>query len=59
MSFTTCVFHQIFLGYQIKEDGMGRSCSTHGRDKKCIIDFGQKTWREETTQKIIEWILGK
>jgi hypothetical protein len=47
---------------------MGRAYSTHGRDKKCLQNFGQKTWREETTRteyvsvdaKIkLEWILGK
>jgi len=30
----------------IMEDAVGRSCSKH---KKGMKNFGQKTWREETT----------
>jgi hypothetical protein len=30
-------------GDEIKEGGMGRECSMHGRDEKCIQNFGQKT----------------
>jgi hypothetical protein len=29
---------------------MGGICSTHGRDKKCIYNFGWKTWRQDTNQ---------
>jgi len=36
----------------VKEDVIGRSCSIHGRDEKCVQNFGQKTWREESAQKI-------
>jgi hypothetical protein len=36
---------------EVKEDEIGRVCSTHGRDGKCIQNFGQKTEREEATQK--------
>jgi hypothetical protein len=34
---------------QIKKNEMGRACSTHGRDEKCIKYFGWKTGRKETT----------
>jgi hypothetical protein len=37
---------------QIKENEIGRSCSTNGNDEKCIQNFGNKTGREETTYKI-------
>jgi hypothetical protein len=30
------------------EDEMGRGCSTHGKNEKCIQDFGRKTCRGET-----------
>jgi hypothetical protein len=32
-SFVTCKRHEILLGDQIKEDEMGWTCSTYGRDK--------------------------
>jgi hypothetical protein len=35
----------------MKKREMGRTCGRHGRDKKCIQNFGQKTSREETTCK--------
>jgi hypothetical protein len=40
--------HNLYL-YQIK----GMRCVGHvaWRDEKCIQNFGQKTWREETTWK--------
>jgi hypothetical protein len=31
---------------------MGRACSTHGGEEKCIEHFGGKTRRNETTRKI-------
>jgi len=34
--------HQILHGDQIK-DYIDGTCSTHGRDEKCIENFGQKT----------------
>jgi hypothetical protein len=34
---------------QIKEDKMGKVCSTHGIAKKCISNFGRKSYTEETT----------
>jgi len=30
----------------MKEDEMGGTCCTHGRDKKCVQYFGLKTWRK-------------
>jgi len=44
-------FQHFYALLQVKEDEMGGVCSTHGRDKKCMQDFGQKTRREETNQK--------
>jgi len=29
----------------------GGAGSRHGRDEKCIEDFGRKTWTDETTRK--------
>jgi len=44
--------HNLYAsGDQIKEDEMGGSCITHGRDEKFIHYFGWKTWWEETTWK--------
>jgi hypothetical protein len=39
-SFMTCTLLQILLGDHVKEDGMGRACSLHGRYEKCIKLFG-------------------
>jgi hypothetical protein len=36
-----------YSGDQIKEDEKYRSCSTHGRDDKCLQYFGQKNRRKE------------
>jgi hypothetical protein len=30
---------------------MGGKCSTHGRDEKCVENFGQKSRQDETTQR--------
>jgi hypothetical protein len=39
---------------------MDEAYSTYGGDEKCIQNFGWKTFREETTWKLIlEWILEK
>jgi len=38
------------LGNQV-EDCMGRVCSTHSTDGKCVPNFERKTWSEETTRK--------
>jgi len=49
----------------VKQDEIGGTCSKHGRNEKCIQNFGQRTWREDTTWKIrnkckiLQWTLGK
>jgi hypothetical protein len=35
----------------VKEDEMGRACSTHGRKEKYIWDIGGEARRKETTRK--------
>jgi hypothetical protein len=35
----------------IKEDGMGRVCSTHGEEEGSIEGFGGNARRKETTRK--------
>jgi len=37
-SFITCTLHQV------EDDEMDGACIMLGRDKKCIQNFGQKTW---------------
>jgi len=32
---------------QSKGDEMGEGCRTHGRDERCLQNFGRKTWRED------------
>jgi hypothetical protein len=36
---------------QVKEDEMGKACSTNGGDEECIQDVGGKARRKETTGK--------
>jgi hypothetical protein len=36
----------------VKDDEMGRACSTHGGKEECIQDFGGKARMKETTRKI-------
>jgi hypothetical protein len=43
------LFAKYCSGDQIKENMMGRACSRHGRDKKCIQDVSRRTLREDTT----------
>jgi hypothetical protein len=45
---------------------MGRACSTHWEEEKCIQGFGGKARRKETTRKtdvggriILKWVLEK
>lgn len=45
-------FTRYYYGKQIKEDGMDRTGSTHGRHDKCIRNFDRNTTREETTQRL-------
>jgi hypothetical protein len=35
----------------MKEDKVGKACSMHRRDEKCIQNFNQETRREETNWK--------
>jgi hypothetical protein len=35
----------------VKEDEMGRACSTNGEEEECIYDIGGKARRYETTRK--------
>jgi len=39
----TYIFIKYYSGDKIKEDGMGRACSTHGKDENCTEYFGWKT----------------
>jgi hypothetical protein len=36
---------------RVKEDEMGRACSTNGGEEECIKDIGGKARRKETTGK--------
>jgi len=36
-------FTKYYEGDGIQEDEIGRACSTHGRDEKCVQSFGWKT----------------
>jgi hypothetical protein len=36
---------------QTRQGEMGKTCSTHGREKKCIRNLGRKTGSKETTRK--------
>jgi hypothetical protein len=51
-SFIFCT-PQILLGisYQIKENGVGGTCDTHGRGEESIQGFVGKARRKETTSK--------
>jgi hypothetical protein len=41
----------IMLNDQLKEDEMGRACSTHGGEEECIQDSSGKARKKETTRK--------
>jgi len=43
---------QMLLGWSIQRGWIGRGCSTHVGDEKCVLYFGSWTWKEETTRKI-------
>jgi hypothetical protein len=36
---------------EVKDDGMGRACSTNGGKKDCISDIGGNARRKVTTRK--------
>jgi hypothetical protein len=42
---------QVADGRRIKEDEMGRACSTNEGDEECIYAIGGKARRKETTRK--------
>jgi hypothetical protein len=42
------------LGDQVKEDEMGRACSTHGRDEKCIQNYNGKLKGRDHSEDIVE-----
>jgi hypothetical protein len=47
-----CTVHQIyFSGDKIEKNEMGRACSTFGREKRCIQDFGRETRGKEPIWK--------
>jgi hypothetical protein len=52
--YATCLvrFTKYYYGAQIEVEGMG-TCSTYGRDKKCIQNFGWKTCREENSEELV------
>lgn len=39
-------------GFGILQGWHGQGMYYAWRDEKCMLNFGQKTWREETTWKI-------
>jgi hypothetical protein len=45
------LFAKYNYNYQVKEDEMGRACSTIGGEEECIWDFGGNAGRKETTRK--------
>jgi hypothetical protein len=48
-SFLLCTPHKYYSGDQIKKNEMGEACSTYGRQKRCIQDFGRETRGKEST----------
>jgi hypothetical protein len=47
-TFIMCISRQILLELSKQEDEMGRACSKHKREQKCIQSFGRKTIRKES-----------
>jgi hypothetical protein len=39
----------IYQGYQMMEDEIGGVCRMYGKDRKCVENCSQITWREATT----------
>jgi hypothetical protein len=60
-----CTVHKILLGDQIEEDKIGGTCRKHGKDKKCVKNFGRKALKERVYSEdidvdgniILQWIL--
>jgi len=42
MLFVVC-FTKYFMGDEVEDDEMDRTCSTHRRDEKCVQNYGLKT----------------
>jgi hypothetical protein len=49
--YTVRLFSKYNYNDQVKEDEMGRACSTNGGEDACIYDIGGKSRRKETTGK--------
>jgi hypothetical protein len=45
------LFYFLFLMTYVKEDEMGRACSTNGGEEECIQNIGWIARRKETTGK--------
>jgi hypothetical protein len=43
MSSITCTLQEYYWGVQVNENEMGGACSSHGKAKKCVHNFGPKT----------------
>ena len=39
---------------QINKNEMGEACNTKRREEKCMQDFGEETWRKETTRNTLK-----
>jgi hypothetical protein len=39
-----CTAHQMLSGDQIEKNEMDETCSTYGREERCVQDFGGETW---------------
>jgi hypothetical protein len=46
-----CLSTNIIRMIKIKENEIGRSCSMHGGEAECILDFGEEARRKETTRR--------
>jgi hypothetical protein len=60
------VFHQILLGQLNQVDSNNRTCSMHGRNEGCVLNFIWQISREEPLvdlvidgRKILKWMLVK
>jgi len=41
-SFITCLLHQILLGFEVRENELGRACNTRERTRSALISFVEK-----------------
>jgi hypothetical protein len=41
---------------QVKEDEIGRACSTNGKEEECMQNIGGKTRREEIAMKLKTYV---